>query len=137
MDKKTLGGIAVGIILLMSIVVVQGMVFGGIDGNIVRANELETQELVKADKTLETEAEAITEVMRKTPSLQKIGDTEQWNQLIADSRTRLQEARESLNGEGKRYLTVTCPECERASRYPFETLAPGTALECECGQRQL
>ena len=35
--------------------------------------------------------------------------------------------------EGERYLTVTCPDCERTNRYPFETLEPGVTLECGCG----
>lgn len=35
--------------------------------------------------------------------------------------------------EGERFLTVTCPECERTNRYRFELLEPETTLECGCG----
>lgn len=34
---------------------------------------------------------------------------------------------------GRRFLTVTCPDCERTSRYPFSGLEAGTKLPCSCG----
>lgn len=35
--------------------------------------------------------------------------------------------------EGERYLTITCPDCGFANRYPFVGLAPGVQLDCKCG----
>lgn len=38
-----------------------------------------------------------------------------------------------IGGAGQRYVTVLCPECDATSRRPFETLAPGATLACDCG----